>query len=177
MSAAVSRPPRARPPAVPVALALALGLIAVGVVAVRDLIVSQGWANGTPWSEVVVSAFDGLTASIAVVAGGIAVAVIGLLLIWLSLKPGRKTHLRASNAEDLWLSQRALAALAVAVADRAPGVIAAEATRVTRRRVVVQVVTSQEPTVVADAVQSSLDSTVSGLTDARLSVRAKAVPQ
>ncbi len=177
MTTVVDKPPRARPAAMPAALVLALGLVVLGGVAVRDLVVAQGWAKGTAWSQSVLSAFDGLTASTAVVAGGIAAGSVGLLLMWLAIRPGRRTHLRASCAADVWLSPRSLAALAAAVADRAPGVVGAKATRVTRRRVVVDVVTSQEPTAVADAVQSALDETVSGLTDARITVRTKAIPQ
>lgn len=173
----VQTPPRARPAVVSLAAILALLLIVVAVVALRDLAVEQGWVGGAPWSRGLVDSLDGLTPTTAVVAAGIAVVVLGLLVALAALRPGRKTHLRTTAKADLWLSPRAVAALAQSSAERAPGVISAEATRAGRRRIVVEVVTQQDRTTVTEAVRTAVDAGPGTLTSTGVSVRTKEVPR
>jgi hypothetical protein len=171
----VSTPPKARPAAALGAALIAVVLIAVAVVAIRELAVSQRWASGSPWSLDAVRALDGLTPSVGVAAAGVVIALLGLVLVWLALKPAARTHLQAHADGDLWLSAPAVAALARGVADRAPGVISADATRVSRRRITVEVVTSGDPAAVAERVDSALQSQVQGLTRAAVTVRTREV--
>lgn len=173
----VRKPPRARPTAAALAGVLALLLVALAVVAIRDLTVAQGWASGTPWSRSLVDSLDGLSPSTAMVVAAVAVAVLGLLAAVSALRPGRKTHLRADAQADLWISPRAVAALAQSAADRAPGVISAEATRAGRRRVLVEVVTQQDRGTVTEAVRTAIDAGAGALTSATVSVRTKEVPR
>lgn len=171
----VSTPPKARPAAAPTAAVVALVLVALAVVTVRDLAVSQGWATGTPWSVSLVRSLDGLTASVGLAVGGAVLALVGLVLVWLALKPAPRTHLPAHADSDLWLSPAAVAALARGVADRAPGVISADSTRAGRRRIHVDVVTSSDPQAVTERVEAALQSHVQGLTRATITVRTKEV--
>ncbi|WP_134767927.1 DUF6286 domain-containing protein [Nocardioides sp. 1609] len=170
-------PPRARPAAALVAPVLAAVVVALAVVAVRDLAVDRGWAGGTSWSRDLVDSVDGLTASTALTVAGLATAVVGLVLVVAALLPGRRTHLRGSCSADLWLSPGAVAALAQTVADRAPGVISAETTRVGRRRVTVEVVAREGEAGVADTVRTALDSGPGALTTAAVGIRLKEVPR
>ncbi len=170
-------PPRARPPVAALASVLALLLVALGGVAIRDLAVAQGWASGTVWSRSLVDSLNGLRASTALVAVAGAVAVLGLVVVLTALRPGAKTHLRADAGADLWLSPRAVAALAQFAADRAPGVISAEATRAGRRRIVVEVVTQQDRATVTESVRAAIDARAGALTSASVSVRTKEVPR
>lgn len=171
----VRTPPRARPAAVPVALLAAAALVAVGVVAVRDLAVSQGWSAGSPWIPDLVQPLDGLQASTGLSIGGGIAALVGFLLVRSALKPGRPTHLRASGETDLWLEPRALGALAQSVADRVAGVVSAEATRSGRRRVVIEVVTTEDEEAVTARVRSAVDQHVGHLTATTIVVRAKEI--
>lgn len=171
------RPPRARPAAVPVAGSIALILIVIAVVAVRDLAVNEGWAVGTPWSQSLVDALDGLTPTIGLVIGGIVLAVVGLLLVFAALKPGRKIYLSAQTDADLWFSVHAVAALAQATADRVAGVISADASRANARRITVAVVTAADVSNVGQRVREALDVNVSGLTKATITVRTEELPR
>ncbi|MBJ7529682.1 MAG: hypothetical protein JHD04_09205, partial [Nocardioides sp.] len=131
-------PPRGRPAVVPVALLLALVLVALAVATVRDLAVAQGWAGGSPWLRDAVDGLDGLTATSAVVGAAVAIGLVGLVLLVLALKPAPVTHLPATADGDLWVSTQAVAALARQRADRSSGVVGASATVSRRHRVRVE---------------------------------------
>jgi hypothetical protein len=177
--------PRRAPIVVLAATVLALILIGIAVVAVRDLLVSQGWATGSPLAPALVDGSDGLRASVGLAIGGGVVALAGLVLIWLGLRPGRRTHLRVRGDADLWLAPGAVAALAQETADRLPGVMSADSSRSTRRRTVVDIVVGerstpdgpQEAAAVAEHVRAVLDEEVGWLTGASIKVRATEVPR
>ncbi|MEU6137517.1 DUF6286 domain-containing protein [Nocardioides sp. NPDC047086] len=183
--AAPRTPPRRAPLAVPTASVLALVLVAVAVVAVRDLALSQGWAAGTPLVPDLVEGLDGVRASVGLAIGGGVVALIGLVLVWLGLRPGRRTHLRVAGDADLWLSPGAVAAVAQETADRLPGVVSAESSLRSRRRVVVDIVVAartgpdgpQEAAAVAEHVRAVLDDEIGRPTGAGIKVRATEVPR
>ncbi|MFY0407787.1 hypothetical protein, partial [Solicola sp. PLA-1-18] len=121
MSAAPSTPPTKRPVAFVAASLIALVLVGVGFVAVRDLAVTQGWTTGTPWVPDLVTALDGLTASALVITVGIVAAVVGVLLVWTVLRPATRTHQRAKvDGADVWISAAAVATVAREAADRTP---------------------------------------------------------
>lgn len=177
--------PRRAPIAVPTAIVLALVLIAVAVVAVRDLALSQEWAAGTPVVPDLVAGLDGVRSSVGLAIGGAVVALIGLVLAWFGLRPGRRTHLRVAGDADLWLAPGAVAAIAQETADRLPGVVSAESSLRSRRRVIVDIVVAtqtgpdgpQEATAVTDHVSAVLDDEVGRLTGANIKVRATEVPR
>lgn len=177
MTAPPTRPPRARPGATPVAVLLALGLVALAVVGIHDLAAARGWSDGAPWVPDLVDRLDGLTASAAVVALSVAAAVVGLLLVLVALAPARRTHLPVDGDHDVWVSPAAVGALARAAADRAPGVISAETTRTTRRRVTVEVVTQRDETEVTAGVRAAVDGSLVGLTRTRVGVRTTELPR
>lgn len=170
-------PPRARPAAVSTAAVLAVLLIALGAVSVRDLAASQGWSSGSPWSTELLDAVEGLTASVPVVVVAVVLVLLGLVVFLRALRPGRRTHLATHGDADLWVSAGAVAALAGASADRAPGVISAEATRVRSRSITVDVVTHQDPATVEAAARAAIDTSPGDLTAARIDIRMKEVPR
>lgn len=171
-------PPTAHPAAAMVALLLGLLLLGFAVVSVRDLAVTQGWASGTPWSTPVVDSSNRLTASSGVVATGVIAALVGAMLVWLAVKPARRTHLRTNTPDaDLWLSPGAVARLAQATADRVSGVISADAIRVTHGKVILDVVTSGDRDSVTDRVRAALAEHIQDLTETTISVRTKQVPR
>jgi putative Mn2+ efflux pump MntP len=172
-----SKTPRATPATVPAAVVVALLLIGLAVVAVRDLVVAQGWSTGTPWLLSLARSLDGLTASIGVVVAGVVLVLVGLLVLWLGLKPARRTHLEGRTDADLWLTPAALAALARAAADRSAGVISAEAGSVGRRKITIDVLTRGEAATVTREVEAALDDTVRGLAATTIAVRTKEIPR
>lgn len=177
--------PRRAPVVVLAATVLALILIGIAVVAVRDLLVTQGWAAGSPVAPALVDGSDGLRASVGLAVAGGVVALAGLVLLWLGLRPGRRTHLRVTGDADLWLAPGAVAALAQETADRLPGVVSADSSRSTRRRTVVDIVVAERSTpdgpqgaaAVAEHVRAVLDEEVGWLTGADIKVRSTEVPR
>jgi hypothetical protein len=132
--------PRTRPGVVPAALVLALVLVGVAVTGVHDLLVERGAVAGPSWTDRLVDHLATVRASsaVTVVAGSVLVAV-GLWLVLLAVRRGRRTHLLVAAGAETWISPRALGALAAEAADRAPGVLHTAVVRSSRRRVVLEV--------------------------------------
>jgi len=173
VSTSPSTPPTRTPAVGLVSSLLAVGLIALAVVAVRDLAVAQGWTAGSPWAPPAVSALDGLTANGTVLAVGVVAGVIALLLLFAVLKPARKTHGQGGDAStDLWVSPGAVATLAREAADRTAGVRSAEA-RATRRAVTVSVATEPTAGDVEAAVRASVEAQLDGLASPTVKVRTR----
>ncbi len=138
---------------------------------------TRGWASGRPWLPDLVSDLDGQTAGTAVVAVSVGALVVGLLLVVAALAPARATHVPVEGPDDLWLSPGAVAALAGATADRAGGVVSAEVTQSSRRRVSLEVVTQQGAAEVTDAVRAALDASLAGSTGTRFAVSTTELPR
>lgn len=155
-------PPRRRPAAAVVAPVLAAVLIGTGVVAVRDLFVSQGWTTGTTWIGSVLESLDGLTATWWVVAIGVALALVGLVLVIVALKPRRLSHQETALSGDVWIDDAAIGSLASSAAEETPGAAGATA-RVTRRRVSVTV-QSHDPHI-NEQVETAVRRRLDGFTD------------
>lgn len=173
----VRTPPKATPGAVIVAFLIALALIGLAVVAVHDLATSQHWVSGSPWLTALAGSVDGQQPSTGLLILAVAVGLIGLALVWWSIKPARRTHVRASVDDDLWLTRSAVSALAQNVADRIPGVISADATRSRGRRVHLQVLTTADASEVDQRVHAALNEQVEGLTDSTITVHTTEVPR
>nr|KOY49699.1 hypothetical protein ISGA_08590 [Gordonia sp. NB41Y] len=116
---------------------LLLGLAAVGI---HDHIVRFGWVEGTPWTEstarwVASSTWQNWMWAVAVV-----LVIVGLWLLWLAVKPRRKTHIRLADYEVMWTRRGDLARRVSTVMRSVPGVAHAS-TVVYRRRVSTSVTT------------------------------------
>lgn len=127
-------PPRSRPGALAVGPIIAVAFIAIAVVAVQNLAVVQGWTSGTSWTTATADAVDGLTATWWVVAIGVVLALIGLWLVIVALKPRGRSHLETALDGDIWLTESAVSALAVSAAEDVASVASATA-KVSRRKV------------------------------------------
>ncbi|MCY7402928.1 MAG: DUF6286 domain-containing protein [Nocardioides sp.] len=161
--------PRTRPAAAGLAALVDVLWIALAVVAVRELAVTQGWATGEAWLPDVLERLDGRTADVlTAVVGGVLVVlvvlvVLGQLALYVALKPGRTTHLATTTDADLWLTRGALAALAHAVVDRQPGVVSVHA-EPTRRRVTLHVVAREDRAGLEQRVRAALGEQLHPLT-------------
>ncbi|PKH44250.1 hypothetical protein SAMN05192575_102284 [Nocardioides alpinus] len=140
---ALARAPLARHRAVAIGIVLALGLVAVGVVAVRDLAVAEGWATGEPWLADGLRSLDGLGPTDGVLAVATLAALLGLLLMYAGLRPAARRHVASGEVEQLWSNPSALAEVARSAADRAPGVVSARTARARKGRVVIEVATRE----------------------------------
>lgn len=162
--------PRARPAATGLGVLVALLWVALAVVAIRELTVGQGWATGESWLPAALDALQGRTADVATAALGGLVALLGLVVLCLALKPGRATHLATTDDHDVWLSRGALAALAHGVVDRQAGVVSVDARSTRRRRVTVRVVARDDRAGVEQRVRTALAARVEPLTRQRFAV-------
>jgi hypothetical protein len=154
-------PPRGRPAASGVSLVLAVALVSVAVVSVHDLAVERGWTGGPSWTGSLVDDLDGLTAGTGVVVAGVVLAVVGLLLVLSALKPAPRTHVATPGETDVWVTRRAVRAVAVGAAEDTGGVLEASA-RHRRGRVVVTVQSDHAD--IVPAVETSVREALAGLT-------------
>lgn len=87
-----------------VAQLLAVGLVALGVVGVQDLLARTGVLAQEPWLDTALGAVDGVTSdSPWVLVGGVAAALVGLLLLPVPFRrrPRKALELRATTGVRL----------------------------------------------------------------------------
>lgn len=164
--------PKVRPAAALTSGVIAVLLIGVAVVAVRDLTVAQGWEKGATWTGSLVDRLDGLTASGAVLAVGIVLIVVGLWWVVLAVTPASRSHHLTQLDADVWISSNALAAVAVNAAESTTGVAVAEA-KVRRKRIVVAVQSDQDD--IAPAVENAVTTRLTGLSSRPVKVTTEKV--
>ena len=164
--------PKARPAASGVSLVLALALVGIAVVAVRDLAVDRGWTNGTSWTGDLVDRLDGLAAGVPAIVVGIVLALAGLWLLLTSVRPAARTHETTSGPSDVWITRSAVRAVATGAAEHTPGVAAATSRH--RRGRVVVTVQSDRPGVAAE-VETSVRTALEGLSTHDVVVRTEEV--
>ncbi len=164
--------PRVRPAAAVASSVIALLLVAVAVVAVRDLAVAQGWTKGTTWTSEVLDRLDGLSASGGVLVAGIVLVAIGLWWVVLAVAPAARSHHATQLATDVWISSAALSASAANAAEGVSGVASAEAT-VRRRRIAVTVQTDR--TDIAPDVETAVTRHLAGFSDRTVTVTTEKV--
>lgn len=138
------RTPRRRPVVIWPAVLLALGLVALAVLSVRELLVTQGWLGGSPWLTPVLTGSLTVTPDGRTLAVAVAAVLLGLVLLVLGLRPGSRTHRRAPGEVDVWATPDALSHLARDAAERTQGVSAVERAVSTRSGVRLTVRTPME---------------------------------
>ena len=126
------RPPAALPAAAPAGVFLAVVLLALGIVAVRDTAVALQWLPGTPWIDQLIHRINGLRFTWSMIPAGIAALAVGIALVICALRPRRKTALAVTAASSVWISPWELAAVTSYAANTVPGVFDAR-TAATRR--------------------------------------------
>ena len=107
---------------------LSLSLVALGVIGIRDGIVSAGWLHGSSWTRNAVGWIDGLTFAGWMIPAGIVAIVIGAIFTYLGLKPRRTTTSALAGRSSLNIDRSDVARVAVAAARTVPGVTDARAT-------------------------------------------------
>jgi hypothetical protein len=135
-----ARTPVASAPASRTAVVLALAATAVGVVGIRDALITVGWVGGGRWLPPLLDTVDGLTPATWTVAAGAAAAVLGVVLMVTAVLPRPRTALPVTAASAVYVPRADIAKLARAVAADVPGVLEARAVASGRaaRKVVVR---------------------------------------
>ncbi len=172
-------PPKATPVAAFTAVLIALLLIALAVVGVHDLVVTQKWAAGRSWSRTIIDGTNGLTRADWVVPLAVVALLIGLFLLFVSFRPRRSTHQHVPGDDDfvdVWIAPAAVANMAKTAAEDAPGVLRAHP-KATARRVRVSVGTAPgtDRDQVVDTAQQLVTERIGSLSDRPVKVYTREV--
>jgi len=135
------RTPTAAPAAAPWAVLLALVVLALGVVGIRDALIAAGAFGGSSWTKNTANAIDGLTARTWMIPAGIGLAVLGLWWLLAALKPRKRTEISLSGTPGAWMRPGDLARLVQSTVENVDGVVSAS-TSATRRTVTVKATTT-----------------------------------
>lgn len=163
--------PRGTPAVARLGLLWAVLLVGIAAVAVQDAATKDG---STPsWWRSTLDQVDGLGASVLTSAVGVVLVILGVLVLLVALRPGRRTHAPVPGDQDVWITDRAVQALAEQAAEDSPGVVQAKVA-VSSRRVRVTATTTGSVATTA-AVDQAVSTAVSPVTDRPVSVRLKEV--
>ena len=161
--AGAGQEPRATPAARWLAVLLGLALVALGVVAGREMWMRR--SDGASWP----SWLDPVLEMVAenrfqpwMTWASIIAVVVGLILIVVAFKPRARTHRRLASTTSLWARPVDIARLTTATAKRTPGVGSAS-TRVSGKTVTAEVQANSTADGVAESIRSSIESTVGPL--------------
>lgn len=118
--------PRATPAARYLAGAIGFALLAIVAVAVRELWLrnssSTTWGS---WVEPVMNTIGEATYQPWMLPCGIMISVIGIIIIWLSLRPRTRTHHQVQSTASMWMRPVDIARLLTFTARSVPGVSSA----------------------------------------------------
>lgn len=169
-----------RPTAVPrrpatagwLGLLLSVALIALGALAAHDGVVLEGWAQGKPLLSPRLSGQTALVPGTLTRVIGVVAALLGLFLLWVALRPGRRRGAELDAATGVWLTWSDVERLVVSTAEQQDGVLSAHASA-TSRQVRVEARTTTND--VEPAVQQAVSEALAGLRrPPRVVVRARA---
>ncbi|WP_415973405.1 Asp23/Gls24 family envelope stress response protein [Rhodococcus sp. 077-4] len=148
------RPPTAGPAAMPVALLFGFALLGVAFVAGREFLIAREHVGGSPWIADAISWVARLHWHSWMIAAAVGAAAIGLLLVFIGVKPRTRTHSGVGgSAPTVWATATDIARLCSAAA-QSIGAVTTAHTVVTRRKIEVRV--ERDRAVDAEHVDSAL---------------------
>lgn len=154
------RTPAATPAAAPWALLLALAVIVLGAIGIRDALVAAGALRGTSWTKRAADTIDGLSPQTWMIPAGVALALLGLWWLLAALKPRKRTEIALSGDPGAWIRSGDLARLTQPTAENVDGVVSARVSAGRRTVTVKATTTAREATEIraalADAVEDRL---------------------
>lgn len=143
---------------------VALVLIVVGVVGIREAALAVGWTSGSSWVESLARRADhGYGRSGWLVPIGIVAVVLGVWLVVVAVRPRPKKTLALASGTGVFLTRRGIQNLVHRCADDVDGVTAVQVDA-SRRRVVVRV-TATDPGSVGPAVTAAVTQRLQALTN------------
>lgn len=154
--------PTGPPPAAATGVALAVVLVALGVLALREALVALDWVAGPPWLAPVAGVLaDGVARDARVLVVAVLVALLGLWLVRRAVGRRPRTAVSLGDDTNAWLEPRAVARVADLAASDVDGVVTVRsraAERSVRLRVtVVDTAAEGARAAVQDAVREALD--------------------
>jgi len=168
------RTPTATPAAAPWAVLLALVVLALGVVGIRDALVAAGAFGGSSWTKNTANAIDGLTARTWMIPAGIGLAVLGLWWLLAALKPRKRTEISLTGTPGAWMRPADLARLVQPTVENVEGVVSASTSATLRTVTVKATTTARDSAEVRTAVTEAVGDRLSALGRApRVKVKAR----
>ncbi|MDX1890723.1 DUF6286 domain-containing protein [Mycolicibacterium sp. 050158] len=128
-----AKAPVAAPAAGYVGTLIAVLLLGLGVVGLRDGAVAAGWLDGMSWTASTVGWLDGLSFAGWMIPVGVVAVLIGVWSVLSALRPRRRTATAVNAQSSVWIGPADLARLATAVAEDVPGVLRARSTATLRK--------------------------------------------
>ncbi|MEO6880501.1 MAG: DUF6286 domain-containing protein [Mycobacteriaceae bacterium] len=166
--------PTASPAAAPVAVLLALGLFALGLVALLDALTATKVFASPHWVTDTARNLDGTTAQTWMFPAGIAAAVVGLVLAFIAVKPRRKTGIEVRSSVAMWTRPGDVARLATNSARTEAHVLRASSTATARKVTVTVHTVDQDSSELTARVRSAVEARLAPLTtEPDVSVRAQ----
>lgn len=135
---AQARTPVAAPAAALVGLLIALLVIALGVVAIREMLLGANAITGPDWVVATARWVDDRQPAAWMVPVGVLAVLVGLWWVLAALKPRRRTEVKVSGAGGVWMRPADISRVAHATADSVAGTTTASA-NTSRRRVTVTI--------------------------------------
>lgn len=105
-------------------IVLAVATAALGLVGVHDALISADVASGTSWIEWAVDALDGLQPQWWAVPAGVVLALLGLWMLSVALRPRPRTAVALQSQTGVYMRVRDVSRLAARAADDVDGVVA-----------------------------------------------------
>ncbi len=137
-----ARTPVAAPAAAVIGVLLALVVIAVGAVALREMLLGANAIAGPDWVTATARWVDGLQPATWLLPAGVGVVLVGLWWVWAAVKPRRRTEVALDGGAGVWMRAGDISRAAHATADSVAGTTTASA-RTSRRRVTVTITATQ----------------------------------
>lgn len=166
-----ARDPRRLPAATWFGLVGALLLAGLAVLFGQHAAAERGW-TGDSWLREALGVLDDAQPSNPVLAVAVAAVLLGLWFLIAACVPARRSHLRVDGRDDLWVSPRALEALAADAAERSPGVLHGRG-EIRRKRLRVEALLAPGNQVGVAGIVNTVGDRLSGLADLEVSVQAK----
>ncbi|WP_225752803.1 DUF6286 domain-containing protein [Actinotalea sp. Marseille-Q4924] len=124
-----------------IGMLLAVLLVALGILLVHEGLALQGWIDGSPLLEGVLSRRAVVEPGLLTTVVAAALALLGLWLLVTAFRRGRRRGVELDARTRVWMSHRDLDRLVTGTAEEVDGVLGARAS-VGRRRAVVHVDTT-----------------------------------
>lgn len=171
---AAGKPPVAAPAAGLVGAILSLGLVAAGIVGIRDSFVAADWINGQMWTKTAAEWIDGLTFDHWMIPVGIGLIVLGLWWLLAALKPRRKTAIAVKARTSVWMTPSDVARISSVATEAVPGVLSTRTTASRKKVIVTSQVTGADAAAIKIGIAESVRDSLSGLeSPPKITVRTK----
>lgn len=119
-------PPRADPWARHAAVIIGLLLLAVAVICVREVwLRNSSSIHWQSWVGPLIETVGNTTYQLWMLPTGVGAALLGMLLVWVALRPRTRTHLSVRHRTAVWMRRVDIARMLSATARTVPGVATA----------------------------------------------------